>query len=261
MRLAAAALLLSTIGCSASFLQPYEYEEEMYLSLDRSATVYVHASLAALNTLRGASFEMRSGAGVDREAVARYFTSPVTRVARDVKTSRRSGREFVHVEVEVNDVHRLGEAPPFAWSSYRFGQEGEVFVFRQTISRSTEDADNREHSLRPVETKAAASTNPAAWSGEELVAFRVHVPSKVVYHNAGEGNLRRGNILVWEQPLGERLEGTPVEIEARMETQSILYRTLWLFAGTIVAAALAFAVGIWWIVRRGASAVPQTGAT
>jgi hypothetical protein len=258
MRLAAAALLLLTIGCGASFLQPYEYEEEMYLSLDRSATVYVHASLAALNTLRGAAFDMAPDARVDREAVARYFTSPVTRVARTVKTSRRSGRQFVHVQVEVDDVHRLGEAPPFAWSSYRFGPEGELFVFKQRI---TEDADGTEETADPKRheaTKAPPSTNPAIWSGKELVAFRVHVPSKVVYHNAGARNLRRGNILVWEQPLGERFKGTPVEIEARMETQLILYRTLWLFAGTIAAAALTFAAVIWLIVRRGASAVPQT---
>jgi hypothetical protein len=255
MRLAAVALLLLlTSGCSASFLQPYEYEEEMYVSLDRSATVYVHASLAALNALRGASFDTAPDARVDRDAVARYFTSPVTRVARRVKTSRRSGRQFVHVEIEVDDVHRLGEVPPFAWSSYRFGQDGDLLVFRQTITKDPNDTadSNRRH-----ETKLP-SMSPAGWSGKELVAFRVHVPSKVVYHNAGEGNLRRGNILVWEQPLGERLKGTSVEIEARIETQSILYRTLWLFAGTIVAAALAFAAVIWLIVRRGASAVPQT---
>ena len=34
----------------------YEYEEEVYVSLDGTATVYVNASLAALNALRGASF-------------------------------------------------------------------------------------------------------------------------------------------------------------------------------------------------------------
>jgi hypothetical protein len=41
-----------------------------------------------------------------------------------------------------------------------------------------------------------------------------------------------------------------VEIEVRMETQSILYRTLWLFGATFLAVAAAFAVVIGWILRR-----------
>jgi hypothetical protein len=36
-----------------------------------------------------------------------------------------------------------------------------------------------------------------------------------------------------------------------METQSILARTLLLFASTIVAAILTFAAIIWWVSRRG----------
>jgi hypothetical protein len=43
-----------------------------------------------------------------------------------------------------------------------------------------------------------------------------------------------------------------------MEPRSILYRTLWLFAGTLVAVALSFAAVIWLVVRRGPRAVPQT---
>jgi hypothetical protein len=35
-----------------------------------------------------------------------------------------------------------------------------------------------------------------------------------------------------------------------MDTESILFRTLWLFAGTFVAVAVTFALVIWWIVRR-----------
>ena len=41
-----------------------------------------------------------------------------------------------------------------------------------------------------------------------------------------------------------------------MQTQSILYRTLWLFALTFVVVALAFAALIWWIVRRGRKPAP-----
>ncbi|HEV3138946.1 MAG TPA: hypothetical protein VGY57_00450, partial [Vicinamibacterales bacterium] len=59
-------------------------------------------------------------------------------------------------------------------------------------------------------------------------------------------------ILVWEQPLADRLKSVPLSLEARMETQSILYRTLYLFAATFVAVAVAFVLVITWVVRRGA---------
>jgi hypothetical protein len=230
-----AALLLSA-SCGGGLFRQYEYEEEMYLSLDGSATIHVNSSVAALNALRGSAFDSRPNARVDRDAVRAFFTTPLTRVSGPVRTSRRSNRRFVHVRVEVDDIERLGEAAPFAWSSYRFGRDGDLFVYRQTVGASA---------ARPV------STN---WTGQELVAFRMHLPSKVVHQNAGPGNPRRGNILVWEQALADRLQGAPMALETDVETQSILYRTLWLFAATFVAVALMFGAVIWLILRRGAQA-------
>src|SRR5262249_52931363 len=123
--------------------------------------------------------------------------------------------------------------PPFAWSTYRFDQQENQYTYLQTIG-------------------AAAGSNPgnAGWNGREMVAFRLHLPSKIRYHNT-RGVESRGNILVWEQPLADRLRGEPISIEARMDTQSILYTTLWLFGITFVAVAVAFAVVIWWVMRRG----------
>ena len=46
------------------------------------------------------------------------------------------------------------------------------------------------------------------------------------------GNLQRGNILVWEQSLPIACAAT-AELEVRMEPQSILYRTLMLFASML----------------------------
>jgi hypothetical protein len=113
-------------------------------------------------------------------------------------------------------------------------REGELFVFRQKIGRA-----------------AGKSVGDVGWNGREMIAFRIHLPSEIVYHNAGPEGRRRGNILVWEQPLTERLHGAPLELEARMQTQSILYRTLWLFGATFVAVAAAFGLVIWWVMRRG----------
>jgi len=51
----AVCVLLSAAACNraAGFFRQYEYEEEMYLSLDGSATVYVNASIPALNAQIG----------------------------------------------------------------------------------------------------------------------------------------------------------------------------------------------------------------
>ena len=122
----------------------------------------------------------------------------------------------------MDDIRRLGEAAPFAWSTYEFARTDSQYLYTQTIG--------------------AAAGKPAAdagWDGREIVAFRLHLPSKIEYHNTGADNLRRGNILVWEQPLTDRLRGVPLLLDARMETQSILYTTLWLFGVTFVAVAAA----------------------
>src|SRR5262245_61021702 len=77
-----AAILASTAcsGGGAGLFRQYEYEEEMFLSLDGTATVYVNASIAALDALRGASLSTDAGTRVDREQVRAMYTSAVTRV-------------------------------------------------------------------------------------------------------------------------------------------------------------------------------------
>jgi hypothetical protein len=233
---AVGALGAGTAACGGGFFRQYEYEEDLYLSLDGSATMYVNSSVAVLNALRGASMDADPAARVDLQAARAFFTSPVTRVTR-VTPSRRRNRRYVHVRIEVDDIRRLGEAPPFAWSSYRLESRTEdgrpLIAFNQTVGLS-----------------AGGPLEHATLAGDELAAFRVHIPSEIVFHNAGPENLKRGNILVWEQPLAERLRGVPVTLEVRMEPRSILYRTLILFGGAIVAAALAFAAFIWWMLRR-----------
>ena len=88
------------------------------------------------------------------------------------------------------------------------------------------------------------------WDGTELVAFQMHLPSEILFENSA-GDVQRGNILEWEQPLAARLRGEPLELRVQMAPESILYTTLLLFGSTIVAAAAAFAGVIWWVARRG----------
>jgi hypothetical protein len=234
------ALVCAACGGTSALFRQYEYEEEMYLSLDGSATLHVNSSISALNALRGTAFDTRRNARVDRGEVQRYFTSPVTRVVR-VTPFRRSGRQFVHVRIEVDDIRRLSEAPPFAWSSYSLDRDGEIVVYEHTVTGASRDS---------VESESER----ARWTGDELVAFRVHIPSVVVDYKPGEDNLERGNIVVWEQPLGERLKGTPLVLEARMESESILYRTISLFGAMAALAGLMFAFIVWRVVRRGKAA-------
>jgi hypothetical protein len=234
MRFRAVVVLVAALSVSCGgggLFRQYEYEEEMYLSLDGSATIYVNSSVAALNALRGTSFDTDPSAAIDRAAVRDYFTTTVTRVTRRPALSRRSNRRFVHVRVDVDDIRGLTEAAPFAWSTYRFTRDGGAYEYEQRVGAAAGKAVN------------------ANWSGSEMVAFRLHVPSRVLGSSAGSP--KRGNILVWEQPLSDRLRSVPLELAARMEPESILYRTLALFGITIVAVALAFAALIWWILRRG----------
>src|SRR5438270_10077551 len=89
----------ATCGCGGGLFRQYEYEEEMYLSLDGTATLYVNSSIAALNALRGTTFDANPGARIDRDAVCKYFDTSQTHVHGRVTTSRRNNRQFVHVRL------------------------------------------------------------------------------------------------------------------------------------------------------------------
>jgi hypothetical protein len=233
------ALTAASCGARSALFRQYEYEEEIYLSLDGSATMFVNSSVEALNALRGTAFNPRLNARLDRDAVRHYFTSPAARVAR-VSGSRRGGRQYVHVRLQVDDIRQLSTAPAFSWSTYHLAHDREIVVYKQWIGA-------------PAHTGSEGEGAPH-WTGDELAAFRIHIPSVVEWHNAGRDNLRRGNIVVWEQPLADRLKGVPLELEVRMEPQSILYRTLILFGAMFGGVALLFGAVIWWIVRQGRAA-------
>jgi hypothetical protein len=232
--LVAAAVVAAACG-SSGLLRQYEYEEDIHISLNGTATVYVNASIAAIDRLRGAKLASEGTTRIDTERVRAFFSTPVSHVIR-VSRSRRNGRPFVHVRVEVDDIRHLAEAAPFAWSTYSFEREGDLYVYKQIVGRPSE--------------KDVTSAAGAGWSGRELVAFRLHVPSKIAFHNTLPGNLLRGNILVWEQSFEERRRGKPLILEARMQMESILNRTLWLFGITLAGVVLLFGLVIWWLLRH-----------
>ena len=213
----AAALVLSACG-GRLVKKQYEYEEELYLGLDGSATLNVNASVPALVALRGVDLNASPRARFERERIRAFYEGPGVTITA-LNSSRRYGRRFVHMSMDIADVRSLQRLAPFAWSTYRFAREGDVYEFKQAVG-----------------APAGRSVSDAGWDGSELVVFRMHLPSKIAYHNAPSHRTERGNILEWEQTLADRLRGTPIEIDVQMETQSILARTLLLFGATIVAA-------------------------
>jgi hypothetical protein len=232
---------LAAAGCGVGITQQYEYEEEIYLSVDGSATIYVNASIPSLVNLRGLDLDATPSARLDKNTFRALYTSPATRVSR-VSTWRRFGRRFVQIRVEVDDIRKLGTAPPFSWGTIQLEKKDDLLVFREMLAAA-----------------AGKAVGDVGWTGREQVAFRVHLPSKIRYHNAAQGNLRRGNILVWEQTFAERQAGKPLEMEARIETVSILYRTLWLFGVSGLLAIAVLAAIIWWVMRKPAAAAGATG--
>lgn len=228
-------LLFTSTGCGPRGLgKEYEYEEEIYLKVDGSATMVVNASVPALVALRGLPLDARAEVRLDRQDLRKLFEVNSVQVSRVSRPWRRGGRRFVQVRLDVADVRTLSSVPAFAWSEYAFEARDNLRVFRQTVKA-------------PV----GQPVREAGWDGSELVGFRLHVPSRIAYHNAPSKSVERGNILSWEQSLKDRLAGVPIEMEVRMEGQSILYRTLTIFAIAAAAAMLLLAAAIWMVWKRG----------
>ena len=220
-------------ACTTLLPRQYEYDEEVNLSLDGSATVYVNGSVPAFVALHGMDLDTRPTARLDRAAVRRFFTSEATTVTR-LSLSRRNGRRFVHLRLAVRDVRQLALAAPFSRATYAMQRRGDQHVYTQIVS-----------------APAGRDVGDVGWRGNELVAYRMQLPARILYHDAPSKQVERGNILVWEQTLADRLKGTPIHIEARMEGQSILYSAITLFGAMAAVVVVLFAGIIWWVVRKG----------
>ena len=254
--LLAAVLAVAVAGCSgrvSSLLGPeYEYEEDLTLSLDGSATMIVNTSLPALAALRAIDIAADPHTRADqiRSQIQQAYSSPYATVVR-VSQWTRYGRRFVGVRLSVPDIRQLWKSPAFAWEHIALSTVGDEILYRDTLG--------------PSGFKPGSLTN-VGWKGNELVAFRLHLPSRIRFHNSRDLHTNqplspsRGNILTWEQQLTDRLDSHPIAwandhtpgvMEVRMDSQSILYRTLWLFGLAFLAAVLLLASIIWVTIRKG----------
>jgi hypothetical protein len=233
-------VLAFAAGCSNPLGRQYEYEEQIYLSVDGSATVLVDSSIPALVALRGAALDPSLKAGVSREQVRAWFEASGCHDVRVGQPWIRRGRRFVQVRMAVPDIRQLGSCDALGWSRYQF-----------------EHDDNGIHFVQEVGPAAGGNPGTVNWDGRELVGFKLHAPSRIFFHNVRRledglpGESDRGNILTWEQRLADRRAGQPMLMEVRMGSESILFRTLSLFAMAF-AAAVAVLAGIIWMTIRGA---------
>lgn len=233
LRLAVVAAALAGASCSNVISRKYEYEEDVYLRLDGSATIYVNAAVPALVALRDAPLPIDPAARLDRNDVRAFYQGPAARVA-SVSTSRRENRRYVHLRLEADDMRQLSSQAPFAWSTYGLADKDGVLVFTQRFGAA-----------------AGKDVGNVGWTGDERVAVRLHLPSRIPFHNAPSKTIERGNIITWEQPLAARIKGEPLAIEVHMEEASILFQTLALFGAMAVLALATLGLAIWWVWRKG----------
>jgi hypothetical protein len=179
------AAALVTTGCANPLGRQYEYAEQLYLSVDGSATVVVDSSIAALITLRGLPFQGSLERAVDRDEVRAAFESAGCPDPRVGQPWVRHGRRFVQVRIAVAHISALETCGPLAWSRYGFERDSETIRYLQELGPS-----------------AGGDAGKVNWDGTELVAFKLHAPSRVFYHNVRrlEDNApgRAGSRSVWK---------------------------------------------------------------
>ena len=237
-------LVASALGCrrvTRLLGREYEYEEDITLAVDGSATINVNASLASLVVLRGLPLDVNPRVKFAPEKIRAAFEAvgcTVTRVSSSPWI--RESRRFVQVRIDLASIADASKCGVLAWSTYSFGDVDGLLAYRQTVGMP-----------------AVGPDKGINWKGNEIVGFKLHLPSKIRSHNVRDldthETLRpeRGNILTWEQYLKDRRLGTPLVMEMTMERNSILYRTLLLFAGALVTALAVMGGLIAWTMRRG----------
>ena len=152
---AALMLLLMAAACGGQiFGKVYEYDEDLYVSLDGSAELIVNASIPALVTLRGLDLPLDPGVRFDTDRIRSAYASPLTEVTRVSRPWRRQERRFVQVRLRMKDIRRLSEVAPFSWSTYELAEKEGLAVYRQHIAGSA---------MRPGTLRTSAGREANWW--------------------------------------------------------------------------------------------------
>jgi len=225
-RLAAFALLAAGLrGCVA-----YEYEHEFWVKVDGSGSVYVTGRPELWRAFKGLQ-----GDGDDADALRRAARALFERAGlrvRRVTVTHRKGRAYLFVSADFEDVNALPATPAFP---------------------------DLQISLRP---QAGRLRLEGRWSppvrppGPPLDSFgvmavRFHLPSKVYGHDNAAGGVERGNIVAWKQEVARALAGDALSFGATIDSRSILWSTVGLFAAAIATGLGIIAAALVLVFRRG----------
>jgi hypothetical protein len=233
-RLAASLLLAAGLrGCVA-----YEYEHEFWLKVDGSGSVYVTGRPELWRAFKGLAVE---GLGEDemRAAARALFERSGVRVRR-VTVTRRGGRSYLFVSADFADVNALAGKPAFPDLDIGLRPAGEQLRLQGRWSRPPG------HDGPPVDSGG-------------LMAVRFHLPSKVYGHDNADMGVERGNIVSWRQDLSRALAGQPLAFGATIDSRSILWSTVGLFAAAIALGLGIIAAALFLVFWRGRSTAQTEG--
>jgi len=225
-RLAAALLLAAGLrGCVA-----YEYEHEFWLKVDGSGSVYVTGRPELWRAFKGLQAR-GDDADALRKAARDLFEGAGLRV-RKVTITHRRGRAYLFLSANFDDVNALAGTPAFP---------------DLQIALRPRDGHLR---LEGRWSRPPARQGPPV-DGFGVMAVRFHLPSKVYGHDNAAGGVERGNIVGWKQEVARALAGDALAYGADIDSRSILWSTVGLFAAAIVTGLGIIAVALFVVFRRG----------
>jgi hypothetical protein len=228
-RLAAVALLAAGLrGCVA-----YEYEHEFWLKVDGSGSVYVTGRPELWRAFKGLQAQGEDKDAL-RQAARDLFERAGLRV-RKVTITHRRGRPYLFLSANFDNVNTLSGTAAFPDLQIALRpQEGRL-------------------RLEGRWSRPAAPPGPAV-DGFGTMAVRFHLPSKVYGHDNAAGGVERGNIVGWRQDIAQALAGNTLAFGATIDTRSILWSTVGLFAAAIATGLGIIALALFVVVRRGRKA-------
>ena len=225
-RLAAMVLLAAGLrGCVA-----YEYEHEFWLKVDGSGSVYVTGRPELWRAFKGLQAQ-GDDADALRQAARDLFERSGLRV-RKVTITHRGGRAYLFLSANFADINALAGTPAFP---------------DLQIALRPRDGHLR---LEGRWSRPPARQGPPV-DGFGVMAVRFHLPSKVYGHDNAAGGVERGNIVGWKQEVARALAGDALAYGADIDSRSILWSTVGLFAAAIVTGLGIIAVALFVVFRRG----------
>jgi hypothetical protein len=165
-----------------------------------------------------------------REAVRQLFERAGLRVRR-VTLTHREGRAYLFVSADFADINKLTGSPAFP-------------DLRIALSRAGDNLRLDGGWVRPGPPLEVQER-------DGLMAVRFHLPSKIYEHKSATDGVERGNIVCWRQDVAAALRGERLEFGAVMDSRSILFSTVTLFAGAMALATLILGGGLYLVARHG----------